>query len=86
MKLTRTMNVDVDLPDAPDGWEWVLLSDYSPQVRLVRDGIGLGFVTGSEKHGTTASWCVYGMSEEGEEETTRKAALALFAALGLEAP
>ena len=86
MKLTRTMEVEVDLPEAPEGCEWILLSDYSHQIRLSRNGIGHGFVTGAGELGTTVSWRVYSTSEEGEAQTQREAALALFAALGLEAP
>jgi len=48
MILTRTMTVDVDLPDAPAGYSWKLNHDVGAQVLLMRDGdpIAVGILTG----------------------------------------
>ena len=48
MVLTRTMTVDVDLPDAPAGYSWKLNHDTGCQVLLMRDGdpVSVGILTG----------------------------------------
>ena len=82
MKLERLMTVEIDLPDAPDGCEWVLLSDL-PQVRLERSGRGLGILTGSGPFGVEAK--LYTEDDGTDHPTHREAALELFRRLGLEA-
>jgi hypothetical protein len=48
MILTRTMTIDVDLPDAPAGYSWLLNHDSGAQVLLMRDGdpVSVGILTG----------------------------------------
>jgi hypothetical protein len=48
MILTRTMTIDVDLPDAPAGYSWLLNHDSGAQVLLMRDGdpVSVGCLTG----------------------------------------
>lgn len=48
MKLTRTMEVDVDLPEAPDGWEWRLIQDRQVQVMLCRGSFAVACITGTD--------------------------------------
>jgi hypothetical protein len=48
MILTRTMTMDVDLPDAPAGYSWRLNHDVGAQVLLMHDNdpIAVGILTG----------------------------------------
>lgn len=85
MILQRLMTVEVDLPDAPAGCEWVLLSDAIVQVGLQRGDQRLGFLTYSSIVGARASMHLRdGMYDHSEHDTPHDAAIALFARLGLE--
>ena len=46
MLLTRTMTLEADLPDAPAGCEWRLVTSDHGQVALYRGDSGLGLLTG----------------------------------------
>lgn len=86
MKLERLLELEVDLPDAPDGCVWMLLNTDSVwQVGLdAADGRKLGFLTGGESGDITAT-THNPVANVGRCGAWREAALALFAALGLEA-
>lgn len=86
MKLERLLELEVDLPDAPDGCVWMLLNaDSVWQVGLrTEDGVDLGFMTGGAT-GSVMATIHQPEAEVGRYVTFREAALALFAALGLEA-
>lgn len=84
MKLTRTMEVEVDLPEAPEGWEWRLLQDQQVQVGLVCGDASVACITGSE---APISLLIHGASEYAPTlpkfRSHREAAEYLFAALGI---
>jgi len=48
MKLTRTMEVEVDLPEAPEGWYWYLLQDQQVQVALCHGSVNVACITGAD--------------------------------------
>lgn len=82
MLLTRTMTLECDLPDAPDGYGWELVNSDCGMVVLVRDNNALGYVSGIGCRWQTGPTLTIG-GVQTYYPTEREAALALFAALGI---
>ena len=90
MLLNRTMTLECDLPDAPDGCEWALISADAGQVALAVRGERLGFLSAigmglSKGVGAILYPQILNPAHEynTNHPTEREAALALFAALGI---
>ena len=84
-----TKNDDMGLPDPPGGYGWY----FGPKLETSRSAMLIGYgmkcfghVTKMRQYTFSTKGTMGEFVDVGEFATTREAALALFAALGLEAP